>query len=186
MIFRDMFSGYIAANLRLYSLRNGGMKLSTHAAANFTRGELAKALRSRSAYQVNVLIAGYDDDDDDSNADNSNISDEKTEPPSTSTSTAATTTNTKSSKGGKASLYFLDYLSTLHKQNTAAHGYGAFFSLALLDKGWRPGLELDEATQLIKKCIDEVQKRLVVAPSAFQITKIDKQGVTALGMYPEQ
>lgn len=49
---RDMFGGYISANLRLYSLRNGGMKLSTHAAANFTRGELAKALRSRNAYQA--------------------------------------------------------------------------------------------------------------------------------------
>lgn len=41
----DMFGGYIAANLRLYTLRNN-LNLSTHAAANFTRGELAKALRS--------------------------------------------------------------------------------------------------------------------------------------------
>ena len=152
-----MFSGYIAANLRLYSLRNGGMKLSTHAAANYTRGELAKALRSRSAYQVNVLIAGFDDD-----------------PESDGTSTSS----------GTASLYFLDYLSTLHKQNTAAHGYGAFFSLALLDKGWRPGLELEEGMELIKKCVDEVKTRLVVAPNAFQITKIDKDGVTKMGLYP--
>ena len=42
------------------------------------------------------------------------------------------------------SLYFLDYLATLHKQNTAAHGYGAFFSLALMDKSWSPGMTMDE------------------------------------------
>ena len=111
-----MFGQYISANLRLYSLRHGGMKLSTHAAANYTRGELAKALRSRSAYQTNVLIAGWDEDTG-------------------------------------ASLYFLDYLSTLHKQNTAAHGYGAFFSLALLDKSWSPGLSVEEGT-----CHDSISR----------------------------
>jgi 20S proteasome subunit beta 4 len=41
---RVNFSEYIIANVRLYSLRNGS-QLSTKAVANFTRSELATALR---------------------------------------------------------------------------------------------------------------------------------------------
>jgi 20S proteasome subunit beta 4 len=41
------------------------MKLSTHAQANFMRGEMAAALR-RGPYQVNVLLGGYDADTDSS------------------------------------------------------------------------------------------------------------------------
>lgn len=55
---RVAFSEYIKKNLALYSLRNE-TSLSTHAAANYTRKELAKALRS-DPYQVNLLIGGYD------------------------------------------------------------------------------------------------------------------------------
>ncbi len=41
---RVNFAEYIIANARLYALRNG-MSLSTKAVANYTRGELATALR---------------------------------------------------------------------------------------------------------------------------------------------
>ena len=51
---------YIAKNINLYELSNEGTKLSTHAQANFARGELAAALR-RGPYQVNVLLGGYDE-----------------------------------------------------------------------------------------------------------------------------
>lgn len=55
------FSEYIAKNIQLYKMRNG-YELSPHAAANFTRRNLAEALRSRNAYQVNLLMAGHDED----------------------------------------------------------------------------------------------------------------------------
>lgn len=38
-----------------------GLKMSTKAAANFTRNELAQALR-KGPYQVDLLVAGVDDD----------------------------------------------------------------------------------------------------------------------------
>jgi 20S proteasome subunit beta 4 len=41
-------------------LSNDGTKLSTHAQANYARGELATALR-KGPFQVNVLLAGYDE-----------------------------------------------------------------------------------------------------------------------------
>lgn len=55
---RVNFSEFIIANVNLYSLRNN-TKLSTKAVANFTRGELATALR-KSPYHCNLLLAGYD------------------------------------------------------------------------------------------------------------------------------
>ena len=44
----DQFSEFIKANLKLYALKNQ-TALSTHAAANYTRGELATALRKARA-----------------------------------------------------------------------------------------------------------------------------------------
>lgn len=53
------FAEYIQANVQLYSMRNG-MELSPSATANFVRGELARALRSKRPYTVNLLLGGYD------------------------------------------------------------------------------------------------------------------------------
>ncbi|XP_050402829.1 proteasome subunit beta type-2 [Patella vulgata] len=56
------FAEYIAKNIQLYKMRNG-YELSPSAAANFTRKQLADALRSQTPYQVNLLLAGYDKED---------------------------------------------------------------------------------------------------------------------------
>lgn len=53
------FAEYIMANTRLYGIRHD-VELSPSAVASFTRNQLARALRSRKPYQVNVLIAGFD------------------------------------------------------------------------------------------------------------------------------
>lgn len=57
---RVAFAEYIKKNIALYTLRHG-VTLSTHAAANFTRKQLAEALRS-DPYQVNILLGGYDEE----------------------------------------------------------------------------------------------------------------------------
>jgi len=54
------FAEYIEKNIQLYKMRNG-YELSPKAAATFTRKALADSLRSRNSYQVNLLLAGYDD-----------------------------------------------------------------------------------------------------------------------------
>jgi 20S proteasome subunit beta 4 len=55
---RTNFVEYIQKNITLYELRTG-VNLSTHAAAKFTRNQLADALRSN-PYQVSLLLGGYD------------------------------------------------------------------------------------------------------------------------------
>eukprot|EP00301_Raphidiophrys_heterophryoidea_P007397 c12868_g1_i1.p2 GENE.c12868_g1_i1~~c12868_g1_i1.p2 ORF type:complete len:209 (-),score=51.46 c12868_g1_i1:1228-1821(-) len=54
------FSEYIQKNMALNEFRTG-IKMSTHAAVHFVRGELARALR-QGPYFANLLIAGYDED----------------------------------------------------------------------------------------------------------------------------
>lgn len=53
------FAEYIQANMQLYSIREN-IELSPLAVSSFVRQELARSIRSRKPYQVNVLIGGYD------------------------------------------------------------------------------------------------------------------------------
>lgn len=56
------FVEYISKNILLYKMRNG-YELGPKAAAYFTRKNLADYLRTRYAYQVNMLVGGYDKND---------------------------------------------------------------------------------------------------------------------------
>lgn len=134
---RAQFTEFIQKNVSLYQFRNG-IPLTTSAAANFTRGELATALR-KSPYMVNIVLAGYD-------------------------------------KETGPSLYFIDYIATLHKVDKAAFGYGAFFSLAMMDRHYRSDMTVEEAVDLVDQCILEIRSRLVVAPPNFVIKIVDKDG----------
>lgn len=53
------FAEYVQANVQLYGMRND-IELNPAATASFIRTELAKALRSKRPYTVNLLLAGYD------------------------------------------------------------------------------------------------------------------------------
>ncbi|RMJ28060.1 hypothetical protein PHISP_01088 [Aspergillus sp. HF37] len=53
------FAEYIQANVQLYAMRND-TELGPHAVSSFVRGELARSLRSRSPYMVNLLMGGMD------------------------------------------------------------------------------------------------------------------------------
>ena len=53
------FAEYVQANVQLYSMRHG-TDLTPSETASFVRTELAKSLRSRSPYTVNLLLGGFD------------------------------------------------------------------------------------------------------------------------------
>ncbi|GJQ87882.1 hypothetical protein Trydic_g1152 [Trypoxylus dichotomus] len=133
------FAEYIAKNIQLYKMRNG-YELSPTAAANFTRRNLAEALRSRNAYHVNLMLAGYD----------------KQEGPQ---------------------LYFMDYLASLANVKYAAHGYGGFFSLSIMDRYHFPNLSREAGYELMKKCVKEVHERLIVNLPNFKVQMIDENGI---------
>uniref|UniRef100_A0A8C5LKI0 Proteasome subunit beta n=1 Tax=Leptobrachium leishanense TaxID=445787 RepID=A0A8C5LKI0_9ANUR len=56
------------------------------------------------------------------------------------------------------SLYYMDYLAALAKAPFAAHGYGAYLTLSILDRYYKPDLTREEALELLKKCVAEVRE----------------------------
>ncbi|KAK8865893.1 hypothetical protein IAR55_001041 [Kwoniella newhampshirensis] len=73
-------------------------------------------------------------------------------------------------------LYWIDYLGTKAIVPYAAHGMGVYVSLSTMDKWWYEGMDKREGIEVLKKCVDEVEKRLTVALK-FNCILIDKNGI---------
>jgi 20S proteasome subunit beta 4 len=114
----------------------------------FTRRNLADYLRSRTPFNVNLLLTGYD---------------------------KPTQFSSPADVGCK--LYTLDYLASMVKVPYAAHGYGGFFSTALLDRQYRENLTRAEAYSLLQDCVREIQNRLIINLPSFDVTLIDENGI---------
>ncbi|KAG8806965.1 Proteasome subunit beta type-4, partial [Serendipita sp. 399] len=69
----------------------------------------------------------------------------------------------------KPKLYWMDYLGTQIDIPFAAHGYGAYFALSLLDRYHNPEATLEEGLEALKRCIREVQQRLVISFPSFKV-----------------
>lgn len=138
---RYNFTEYVQKNIHLHELRTG-VKLNTKAAANWTRTQLATALR-KGPYQVNLLLGGFD---------------ENTGP----------------------SLFFLDYMGSLHPMPIAAHGHGANFVLSTLDHGYKPDMTLEEAQALMAKCLQELSTRYLLSTPEWTFKVVDKDGCRKL------
>lgn len=80
------------------------------------------------------------------------------------------------------SLYFMDYLSTMQKMNFGAHGYGANFCLSILDREWKEGLTVDEAVEIIRKCVQELNVRFLIGLPTFKVKIADKNGIRELDL----
>jgi len=81
-------------------------------------------------------------------------------------------------------LYFLDYLSSLNSLNKAAHGYGAYFALSIMDRYWKPDLTEKEGMEVIQKCIQEMKTRFIMNMDQFSIKIVDKNGIRTLPQPP--
>jgi len=77
-------------------------------------------------------------------------------------------------------LYYLDYLATMSKLPYAMHGYGGFFTTSILDRFYRPDMSVEEGVALLKKCIAEVQKRLIVNLPTFKVSIVEKGSIKSL------
>ncbi|RSH80139.1 Proteasome subunit beta type-4 [Saitozyma podzolica] len=73
-------------------------------------------------------------------------------------------------------LYWIDYLGTKAVVPYAAHGLGVYVALSTMDKWWYPDIQRREGVDVLKKCVNEVEKRLTVK-FAFNCILIDKDGI---------
>ncbi|XP_050301649.1 proteasome subunit beta type-2-like [Anthonomus grandis grandis] len=77
-------------------------------------------------------------------------------------------------------LYYMDYLASVAKVDYAAHGYGGYFSLSIMDRNYLKNMTPDQGYELLKKCVQEVQKRLIINLPNFKVQIIDKDGIRDL------
>jgi 20S proteasome subunit beta 4 len=136
------FVEFIAKNILLYKMRNG-YELGPKSAAHFTRKNLADCLRTRYAYSVWLLVAGYDENDG-------------------------------------PQLHFIDYLANSLSVDHGSQGYGGMFCGSIFDKYHHENITQDEAYEVVKKCVREIQKRLIISQPNFHVMVVDKTGVRKL------
>lgn len=77
-------------------------------------------------------------------------------------------------------LFYMDYLASMAEIKYAAHGYGGFFSLSIMDRYHLESLSRTEAYELLKKCVKEVHQRLIVNLPNFKVQLIDEKGIQEL------
>jgi len=75
------------------------------------------------------------------------------------------------------SLYFMDYLASMHKMPCSAQGYCANFTLSVMDRYYKEDMNLEEGKELIRKCIKELQTRFLINVPNFIVKIADKDGV---------
>ncbi|KAJ3127341.1 Proteasome subunit beta type-4 [Physocladia obscura] len=78
---------------------------------------------------------------------------------------------------GAPELYWLDYLSSCVKLDYAAHGYASYFCMSTMDRFWQPNLSLDEALELLRKCLAELKVRFIGNLPDFTVKVVDKDGI---------
>lgn len=80
----------------------------------------------------------------------------------------------------EAELHVMDYLATCTKVPYGMHGYGGFFVMGLMDRIYKSDCTLEEGVDMMKKCVAEIQKRMVINLPAFKLCVIDKDGARDL------
>jgi 20S proteasome subunit beta 4 len=158
LVYVVQFAEYIQANVQLYSMRND-TELSPAAVGNFVRGELAKALRSRNPYTVNLLLGGVD-----------------------------SITNTPNlywvdylaslAQVPYAAHGYAQYVKLLQLFTTQRIPFSMplmklfivtdyaeitrYYCLSILDKHHHPDIDLEQGLKLLNLCTDELKRRLPI------------------------
>eukprot|EP01127_Copromyxa_protea_P001528 TRINITY_DN11504_c0_g1_i1.p1 TRINITY_DN11504_c0_g1~~TRINITY_DN11504_c0_g1_i1.p1 ORF type:complete len:201 (+),score=46.26 TRINITY_DN11504_c0_g1_i1:41-643(+) len=73
-----------------------------------------------------------------------------------------------------ASLYYLDYLGSMHKMPFAIQGYASNFVLSIFDRYYKEDLTVAEGLELAKLCIAELNRRFLLAQPDWAIKVIKK------------
>jgi len=74
------------------------------------------------------------------------------------------------------SLYFMDYLASMSKMDFGCCGYAGYFTLSILDKNYKKGMNFEEGMKLIHTCIQELRTRFVLNTANFIIKVVDNKG----------
>eukprot|EP00992_Anisonema_acinus_P015942 TRINITY_DN9958_c0_g1_i3.p1 TRINITY_DN9958_c0_g1~~TRINITY_DN9958_c0_g1_i3.p1 ORF type:complete len:212 (+),score=32.41 TRINITY_DN9958_c0_g1_i3:47-682(+) len=153
---RVNFCEYIHRNLQLNANRQNRTS-TAKSTAHFIRSELATAIRSNPV-AINPLFAAYDGP----LPELAKLNAEKKE---------------NNPDGSGAYLWYLDHLGTMQRVPYATQGHAGTFATAVCDRYHKPDLTQEQSIHLMKQCIAEVQKRIVINNPKFIVKIVDKNGV---------
>ncbi|KAI8393684.1 nucleophile aminohydrolase [Radiomyces spectabilis] len=83
-------------------------------------------------------------------------------------------------KAEKSELFWIDYLGAMASLPFAAQGYGAYFCTSLMDRYYRPDMDLEEAKKIMRMCVEELKTRFIVHMPKFSAKLVNKDGVTEI------
>ncbi len=75
------------------------------------------------------------------------------------------------------SLYYIDYLGSMAKSNFGVHGHASNFALSIFDKDYMEDMNLEEAIELLKKAIHELNTRFLISYQNWTFKVVKKDGV---------
>lgn len=85
----------------------------------------------------------------------------------------------------KPELFWLDALGALQDVPFGAHGLASRFALSLLDNGYREGMLLDEARDLMQACFRQLEQRYLVSSVGFSMKVVDRHGCRDVNYKPQ-
>ncbi|KAI9729059.1 MAG: Proteasome subunit beta type-2 [Chrysothrix sp. TS-e1954] len=175
------FAEYIQANVALYTTRNSHT-LDPTSIASFTRNELARSLRSRSPYNVNLLLGGISMPSSSHPPHTSpNTTSTTPAPPRPSDATSATPSAqfqpVESDEKPVPKLFWMDYLASMAEVPYAAHGYAQYYCLSLLDKHHHPEMSLEAGLKVLRMCADELRRRMPIDFKGLEVKVCTAKGV---------
>jgi len=77
-------------------------------------------------------------------------------------------------------LHYIDYLANARSVPYAGQGYGGMFCNSIFDRYYHENVTQEEAYDIFKKCVKEIQKRLIINLPNFKVTVVDTNGVRNL------
>jgi len=81
------------------------------------------------------------------------------------------------------SLYLIDYLGNLQKMNFCAQGYSSLLIYSLLEKYFDEKINVEQAIQIIKKCISTLRSRFLVNQNGFLVKVIFNRTTKLIGVF---
>lgn len=82
------------------------------------------------------------------------------------------------------SLYQMDYMASFAKVNFGAHGYAANFILSVFDRDWKPDMTVEEALEVVRRCIHELKTRYLISQPVFTLKLVDQSGTRSVLVTP--
>ncbi len=167
--------------------------LDAESVAYLARSIISQSLRSRDRLSVCLLIAGMvKADGETSEGNDTSYSGRLQRQVEAATSTfggtrraSAVGTAAKSKENIAAArsqhlvprMFWLDEYGSIQQLNYGCHGYASNFALSILDRGYRPNMSREEATDLIKNCFEQLRTRYIInSPNPPRIKCIDADG----------